>query len=87
MRRLVNQRDELLRLRLTRQKSDSAAIAHAQSRSDSFVELERDVLLRKEVNEPIMMLADFPGDVALELRQVSALGLRNILSRDSRPGF
>jgi len=87
MRRFMNQSDEFLRLCLARKQGDLAAVAHAQCRCNPFVELKRDVLLCEKINEPGTLLADFAGDFVLELRQVFALGLRHVLSRDLRPSL
>jgi hypothetical protein len=48
MRRLVDQRGELLSLRLAGQKGDLAIVADTQSRGDLLVELQRDVLPREK---------------------------------------
>ena len=78
VRRFVNQGDKLFRLRLAGKQGDLAAVAHAHRRGDSLVEFERDVLLRKKVNQPVALFAYFAGNVVLELRQFRALGLRHV---------
>lgn len=81
------QRHELLRRRLARQQSNPAAVAHAKRGRDLLRNLQRDVLLSKESNQPVPVPADFARDGVFQFRQVRAFGLADVLSRDLRPRF
>src|ERR1017187_2670077 len=78
MRRFVNQRGELLGLRLPRKQSNLAAVGDSKGRGDLLVEFQLDVLLCEECNHPVAVLAHFAGDVVLKLRQVRAYGLAEV---------
>ena len=61
MRRFVNQRGELLGLRLARKQSNLAAVGDSKGRGDLLVEFQLDVLLCEECNHPVAVLAHFAG--------------------------
>ena len=85
MRHFVNQRGELLGLRLARKQSNLAAVGDSKGRGDLLVEFQLDVLLREKCNHPVAVFAHFAGDVVLKLRQFRTFGLAEVLSRDLRP--
>jgi hypothetical protein len=78
VRRLVDQRGELLGLRLAGQQGNPATVGDAQRRGDIFADLKSDVLLCEKGNQPVAIAAYFTADGVLQLRQVHAFGLRVI---------
>ena len=78
MRGFMNQRGEFLRLRLTGQEGDSAAVADAKRGSNPLVEFERDVLRVQKGNQPFPVCADFAADLVLNLGKLGTFGLRNV---------
>ena len=87
VRQFMYQRRKFLGLRLAGEQRDLSAVADTKGRGDLLVEFEPDVLLCEEIDQSIVVLAHFAVDAVLKFGQVGALGLRNILSRDLRPGF
>jgi len=74
----MHQRGELLSLRLSGQEGDLAAVADSEGRSDLLAELQHDVLLAEEVDEPVAVPAYAAADAVLHFRELRAFGLAEI---------
>ncbi len=64
MRQLVNERGELLGLRLTGKNGDASAVAYAKRRCDLLGKDKLDALPLDEGNETVVVLANIAGDFA-----------------------